>query len=198
MPGFLVGPLTGFVDRMKGKGVCSSSFLQQIGKSSAQSAGGGNIFSLVQAVGAGNAADTTDDTLMSCSLPANLLDVAGRCVTVQAFGTVAATSDTKTLQFKFGAASLQPIVSYATTGTGSWQMYLQIYKVSANVQALVYQVDASGSVATVLGAAVGRNVLYVAGAQTDTSAIPLVITGKSAGGTANLVLCNGFIVDAYN
>jgi hypothetical protein len=31
-----------------------------------------------------------------------------------------------------------------------------------------------------------------------TAAIPLVITGKSAGGTANLVLCNGLIVDGYN
>jgi hypothetical protein len=198
MPGFLVGPLSGFVDRMKGRGMCSSSFLQQIGASTALSAGGGSIFSQLSAAGVGNAADATDDTLMTCSLPAKLFDIAGRCVTVQAFGTVAAGSATKTIQFKFGAAALQSVISYTTTNTGSWQFYAQIYKVSANVQAIVYQVDGSGTVATTLGVAAGRSILYTAGSEVDTAAIPLVVTGKASSSVANLCLCNGLIVDAYN
>jgi hypothetical protein len=199
MPGALIGPITGFVDRMKGKGMCSSSFLQQIGNSSAQSAGGGNIFSLLSAAGVGNGADATDDTLMSCSLPARLFDIAGRCVTVQGFGTTAATAVVKTIQFKFGASALQSIVVEPSggTGAGSWQFLLQIFKISSNVQALLYQADASGTPTTVLGISAGRGVLYAAGAEVDTAAIPLVITGKGPS-TANAVLCNGMIVDAYN
>jgi hypothetical protein len=199
MPGFLTGPLSGFVDRMKGKGMCSSSFLTQIGKSSAQSAGGGNIFSFLSAAGAGNGADATDDTLVSCSLPANLFDVAGRCVTVQAWGNITATSATKTLQFKFGAAALQPITSYTTTTTGQWQFYVQIYKVSSNVQQLLYAADTSTTPASMFGGgALTRSMLVATGAEVDTAAIPLVITGKASSSTANLVLCNGMIVDAYN
>jgi hypothetical protein len=197
MPGFLVGPLTGFVDRMKGKGTCSSSFLQQVGKSSAQSAGGGNIYSSLSAAGVGNGADSTDDTLMSLSLPANILDIAGRNIVVMAWGTIGATSATKTVQFKFGAASLLSMASWTTTTVGSWQITLSIYKISANVQGLVYQVDAANA-ATTLGIAVGRAISYVAGAEVDTAAIPLVVTGKVSSSVAANVLCNGLIVDAYN
>jgi hypothetical protein len=198
MPGFLVGPVSGFVDRMKGKGMCSSGFLTQIGSSTGLSAGGGNIFAQLSAAGVGNGADATDDTLMSCSLPKNLFDVAGRCVTIQAYGTVAAGSATKTIQFKFGAAALQSVISYTTTNTGSWQFFAQIYKVSANVQSIMYQADGSGTVATILGAAVNRSTLVTAGSEVDTAAIPLVITGKASSSVANLCLCNALIVDAYN
>jgi hypothetical protein len=198
MPGFLVGPVTGFVDRMKGKGMCSSGFLTQIGSSTALSAGGGNIFSQLSAAGIGNAADATDDTLMTCSLPKSLFDVAGRCVTIQAYGTVAAGSATKTIQFKFGAAALQSVVSYTTTNTGSWQFYAQISKVSANVQSILFQADGSGTVATILGAAANRSTLVTAGSEVDTAAIPLIITGKASSSVANLCLCNALIVDAYN
>lgn len=199
MPGKLVGPTSGYVDRMKGKGMCSSSFLQQIGNSSALSSGGGCIFAQLSAAGVGNGADATDDTLMSCSLPANLFDVPGRCVTVQAWGTTLGGAVVKTVQFKFGAAALQSIVVEPSggTGAGSWQMYVQIYKVSANVQQLVYQADGSGTVTSVLSSTVGRGLLNVAGAEVDTAAIPLVITGKGPS-TAGQVLCNGLIVDAYN
>lgn len=199
MPGFLVGPRTGFVDRMKGKGMCSSGFLQQIGNSAALSAGGGNVFSFLSAAGAGNGADATDDTLTSCILPANLFDIPGRCITLQAWGNITAGSATKTLQFKFGAAALQPIVSYATTATGNWQFYVQIYKVSANVQQLLYSADTSTTPASMLGGGtLTRSMLVSTGAEVDTAAIPLVITGKASSSVANLVLCNGLIVDAYN
>lgn len=199
MPGKLVGPTSGYVDRMKGKGMCSSGFLQQIGNSSALSAGGGCVFSQLSAAGVGNGADATDDTLMSCSLPPNLFDIAGRCITVQAWGNIPAGSATKTLQFKFGAAALQSIVSYTTTNTGNWQFYVQIYKVAANVQQLLYTADANGTTASLLGAgAVGRSTLIIAGAEVDTAAIPLVITGKASSSVASLVTCNGMIVDAYN
>jgi hypothetical protein len=199
MPVFLTGPRTGFVDRMKGKGMCSSGFLQQVGNSAALSAGGGNVFTFLSVAGAGNGADATDDTLTSCILPANLFDVPGRCVTVQAWGNIPAGSATKTLQFKFGASALQSIISYTTTNTGNWQFYVQIFKVSANVQQLLYSADGGGTTASLLGAgAVGRSTLVVAAAEVDTAPIPLVITGKASSSVASLVICQGMIVDAYN
>lgn len=199
MPGFLVGPQSGFVDRMKGKGMCSSGFVTQIGNSTALSAGGGSIFTQLSAAGVGNGADTTDDTLMSCSLPARLFDISGRCVTIQLFGSVTAGAMTKTVQFKYGAAALQPVISYATGNAGTWSLFVQIYKISANVQGLLYQADGSGTVATMLGGgSTTRSLLYVAGAEVDTAAIPLIVTGKASTATASQVLSNAMIVDAYN
>lgn len=163
------------------------------------SAGGGCIFSQLSAAGIGNGADATDDTLMSCALPKSILDIAGRCVTVQAWGTTLGGAVVKTVQFKFGAAALQSVVVEPSggTGAGSWQFALQIYKVSANVQLLLYQADASGAPTSVLGIAAGRGLLNAAGAEVDSAAIPLVITGKGPS-TAGQVLCNGLVVDAYN
>lgn len=199
MPGFLLGPTSGYVDRMKGKGMCSSGFVTQIGSSAALSAGGGNIFSQLSAAGVGNGADATDDTLMSCILPARLFDIPGRCVTVQAFGTTLGGAVVKTVQFKFGAAALQSIIVEPSggTGAGSWQMFVQIFKVANNVQALLWQADASGTPTTVLATSGGRGLLNTAGAEVDTAAIPLVVTGKGPS-TAGQVLCNGLIVDGYN
>ena len=200
MPGFLVGAVNGIVDRMKGKGVSSSAFLTQIGRSSAQSAGGGNIYSNLSAAGIGNGADTTADVLMTCSIPANLLDVPGRCLTLQAFGSVTATSATKTVGFVWGGGSLsQQIIQYTTTNTGQWQVYVQIFKTASNVQIALFQADGSGTVGALLGSAVQRGVLIItSGSETDTAAITMSITGQSSVATAGLVKCNGFIVDAYN
>jgi hypothetical protein len=198
MPGLLIGPSTGFTDRSLGKGTVSRSWLARIGKSTAQASGGGNVFSQLSAAGVGNGADTTVDTLMSASLPANLFDIPGVCVTVQAFGTVIATSATKTVSFKFGAGVNQSIVSYTTTNLGSWQFYAQIFKVSANVQLILIQADAGGTTASLLGASGGRASAIFNGAETDTAAIPIAVTGQSTVATANTVTCQGFVVDAYN
>ena len=198
MPGYLNGPINGFVDRMKGKGCCSSSFLTQIGKSAAQSAGGGNIYSGLSATGVGNGADTTADNLFSISLPANIFDVVGRCITLQAWGTVIGTSATKTVNFKWGTSISQSIVQYTTTNSGTWQVFVQLFKQAANVQLALFTADASGTIASLLGAAAARNLATAAGSDNDTAPITMAITGQSSVATANLVLCNGFIVDAYN
>ena len=196
MPGKLIGPITGFTDRMKGKGMSSSAFLTQIGASSAQSTGGGNIYSGLTPVS--NGADTTADTLFSATLPANLFDVVGRCVTLQLFGSVSATSATKTVNFVFGGSISQSIVQYTTTNTGSWQAFVQIFKTGANTQIAMFQADASGTTASVLGLSAGRALTIVNGTETDTASIVVKVTGQSSVATAGLVTCSAFIVDAYN
>lgn len=200
MPGFLVGPVTGFVDRMKGKGMCSSGFLQQIGNSAALSAGGGSINFQSSVAGTGNAADTTADTLYQAIIPARLFDIPGRALWLQACGTVGALSATKTVAFVWGGGSLnQSIVQYTTTNTGTWQFNVLIWKVANNVQGALFQADASGTVATLLGLAAGRSLLQnMAGSETDTNAITMKITGQSSVATANTVVCNMAMLDAYN
>lgn len=191
MPGYLVGPITGFVDRMKGKGLSSSAFLTQIGKSAAQGAGGGNVSTQLSTAGIGNGADTTEDLLFTASLPANIFDVVGRCVTIQAFGNITATSATKTAKMYFGT-TVTASVSYATTTTGAWQITLTVFKSGASTQIAMYQADSSG-------AATGRAVGVITnGSETDTAAIVCKVTGQSTAATANTVVCNGFIIDGYN
>ena len=200
MPGFLSGPINGLTDRSKGKGTVSSSWLSQVGKSAAQAAAGGSIYSNLSVAGIGNGADVTADVLMSCSLPANIFDIFGRCITLQAFGTVAATSATKTVAFVWGGGSLsQSICQYTTTNTGTWQVYVQLFKQASNVQIALFQADATGTVATLLGSASGRSTLLnTGGSETDTAAITMSITGQCNSSVANVVKCNGFIVDGYN
>jgi hypothetical protein len=122
-------------------------------------------------------------------------------LTLQLAGTVALTSATKTIAFVWGAGSLnQSIVSYATTNGGSWQAFLQIIKVGSNQRVGIFQADASGTTASLLGAAAaGRQIVVnAAGAETDSAAITLKVTGQPSVATANLCLLNVALLDGYN
>lgn len=182
---------TGFTERFRGKGwFPSKSGQYQFGAGSAFSYGGGNINSQFSVAGVGNGADTSEDTLFTYSLPANSLDQAGRGIWIQAFGNVAATSATKTVKLYFGATAQS--FAYTTTQTGNWQICAEVYKQAASVQVGFFQWDAAG-------ATTARSVAaFVNGAETDTAAITIKVTGTSTAATANLVLCYGFIITALN
>jgi hypothetical protein len=201
MPGFLLGPITGFVDRMKGKGMCSSSFLQQIGKGAALSAGGGSINFQSSVAGVGNGADVTADTLYQAIIPPNTFDIPGRSVWLQCSGVISATSATKTLAFVWGGGSLnQQIIQYTTTNGGTFQFNVIIWKISNNVQGALFQADGTGTIASLLGGgAVARSTVQtLTGSETDTAAITMKVTGQSSVATANLVVLNMANLDAYN
>jgi hypothetical protein len=136
--------------------------------------------------GAGNGADTTEDTLFTYSLPANALAAVGNEVDIMAWGSVPATSATKTARLYFGA--VVTTVTYTTTQTGAWQMQMRVIKQAANVQLVIAELDS-------LGATVVRSIAVTNnGAEVDTAAIVIKVTGQSSAATANLVLCNGFTV----
>jgi hypothetical protein len=140
--------------------------------------------------GAGNGADTTEDTLFTYSLPANALASVGQSVSISAWGSVAATSATKTIRVYFGAQVVS--LPYTTTQTGAWRVAMQVYKQAANVQLIITEVDA-------LGATTTRTISNITnGAEVDTAAIVIKVTGQSSVGTANLLLCNGFTVRLSN
>ena len=199
MPGYTGQAPNGFTDRAKGRGITSSGWYTQIGSGGAISAGGGNIYSFLSVAGVANGADTTADTIASVVIPARTFDVVGRCITVQAWGNVTATSATKTVSFSFGASLTQSIVQYTTTNTGQWQAWIQLFKTGTNTQMALFQADANGTTASLLGLSGGRALnISTAGTETDTAAITMKITGQSSVATAGLVTCQGFIVDGFN
>lgn len=191
MPGFLLGPITGFVDRMKGKGMCSSSFLQQFGKGAALCAGGGNLASFVSQAGIGNGADTTEDTLFTGSLPPNSMDVVGREMSIQAWGNISATSATKTARVYWGSTVLATIQA-TTTQTGVWIVNATIIKTGANAQTACVAIDTSISGSLV------RTASILSPNETDTAAIVMKVTGQVTAGGAGIVTCNGFVPAGYN
>lgn len=136
--------------------------------------------------GAGNGADTTEDTLFTYSLPPNALANVGNGVEILAWGSVPATSATKTARVYFGAIVVS--VAYTTTQTGNWFIDMQVFKQASNVQLAITTADATGATTT-------RTITNTTnGAETDTAAIVIKVTGQSSAATANLVLCNGFTV----
>ena len=191
MPGILTGPLTGFIERQKGKGFVELSALQRMGKSAAAMAGGGNLSVQSSAAGVGNGADTTEDVLFTATLPANILDVVGRQIILEAFGAIAATSANKTVEI-FGSSIVYTAVVATTTATGDWQAQLIITKVGSNTQIAIGTVDFAGAT-TVRGVTKS-----LAGTESDTAAITVKVTGTSSVATANLVTCNQFAISGYN
>lgn len=189
MPGS-VGVTTGYIYRDLGKGISTSAALQRMGKGGALAAGGGQISVQLSAAGVGNGADTTEDTLFTVTLPPNTLSLPGQCISLLAWGSITATSATKNAKLYFGSSIAVP-VTYLTTTTGSWQIYMMVFKVSANVQTALTEADS-------VGAATSRNVTVTAGSETDTAAIVCKVTGQTTAGGANVVTANGFQVCGMN
>lgn len=301
MPGFLTSALTGFTDRAKGKGQVSSAWLNQIGRSSAQAAGGGCLFAAVAIAASGtitftanpsandtitigtttwtfvasgasgtqtnikatlaltlaqlvtdllasadaqivkatyeqngtvlnvnyltpgtggnsfalaasvatasgttlagggvpsaftafaNGADTTEDTLLTTTIPQNFFDVAGRNLEVIAWGNVTATSATKTVKLYLGNSMSQSI-AYTTTQTGAWQMNANIWKSATNQQLGFIQMDS-------IGATTARSITNLVGGEFDASSFSVKVTGKSSAATAGLVTLYGVAIYGYN
>jgi hypothetical protein len=192
MPGLLGNPSTGYTDRTKGKGIVEAGWLARIGKGGALAAGGGNLFSAVPPVAVGNGADTTEDVLFSASLPANTLDIIGRCITLQVWGSISATNAVKTAKIYFGASIVftPVLITPAAATTGIWQAYLQVFKTGPSTQSALLQTDFAGSTL--------RNIFAAVGTENDAAPILVKATGQSSVGTANTVTAMGFVMDGYD
>jgi hypothetical protein len=191
MPG-IIGAVTGFIERQKGRGYVESSALQRMGKAAAAMAGGGNITVNVNAAAtSGNGADTTEDTIFTQTLPANALDIVGRQILVEAYGNVAATSATKNARVYFGSTLL---VNFAatTTQTGVWAVTAYVTKAGSNSQSILVLTD------TTISGSLVRSASILSGTEADNAGIVIKVTGQSSAATANLVTCNGLIIGGYN
>lgn len=177
---------TGIVARFKGRLLAARDSLFHFGKSGVGVPFSGNIYSNWSAAGIGTGSDTTEDTLDTYSLPANALDKVGRELCIEAFGTFAANTHTKTVSLYFGS---EKVTSGAVTNSSGWALSMLVGKTGASTQMVGTQ--------AVLGAA-HQGCSTLSGAETDTSAITIKVTGQSASGLSGDILLNGWSIRASN
>ena len=174
-----------------GAGATPSTALVQAGSSTTGVArSGGNIS--VQSVSAGNAnaAATTNTVLLTYALPASVLDVAGRQLTIFAAGKFAATANNKVVQIYLGVdvqtvgsaiVTTTNTVSIATSGVvttsgGGWTASALVTKYGAagsNTQIAVNQGVVAGSTHTGTSVPVLTTV-------TESGVIYVTVTGASS------------------
>jgi hypothetical protein len=187
MPGFLTGPLNGFMDRPKGKGLVPSSWLNQIGKSSAYVAGSGNA--AVTAVGTpiNPGSINNDNVLVAWTIPANLFDIAGRGLMITAMGSVANNTNSKRIKIIWGATTatvgsavvggttIADTGAYTTTGAAGWQISAQVFKYGAqgsNTQIALHQ-------GAVIGSTNGSLVVPSLLTSVESGSVLVAITGNA-------------------
>lgn len=150
----------------------------------------GQISAQVSAAGIGNGADTTEDTLFTFSLPANSFDKVGRGVSIFAAGSLANNAHTKTVKVYFGTGIVFTVIA-ATTGNVAWQAILNVFRSSiAKTQV--------GQGCAAVGATHSGVSAILPGAEDDTAAITIKVTGQTATANASDVVGNMMIIDAMN
>ena len=177
---------SGFTQRFKGKLIVN---------------GGGSLFGFGRGIGAamgpqgnlfkfagaqGNGADTSEDVLSTFSLPANSLDVVGRALWLYAFGTMTATG-TKTGRLYFGSELVSTGGIVATAE--SWALEMLVIKSGASAQVISSQLVNGGT---------HGGVANQTGAETDTAAIAIKVTGQNSAATANGIVLEGFMITAMD
>ncbi len=176
--------MTGFVQRFKGKILVPAGSQFQIGKGAATGGPQGNLYVFTSATGAGNGSDTTEDILTSFSLPANTLDVPGRSLWLYAFGSFANNAHSKHARLYFGSEVVDTGANTTTGGIG-WALEMLIIKTGSNTQQMSSQIVTG----TVHGGCTTQ-----AGAETDTSAITIKVTGQTGTAAASDIVLNGLTV----
>ncbi len=182
---------TGFVERMKGKGLTIADSVTQMGKGGALFKGGGNVYANSSSGGLGNTSDTSEDILDSYSLPGNSLQNNSYVMTITAFGQFAGNAHTaKIAKLYFGSESVSLTAASLSAAT-PWMMQLNIWKTGSNTQFISGQ--------SITGTTHG-GITYqsVAPAETDTAAIPIKVSGQTNTAAANDVVLYGWFVEASN
>jgi hypothetical protein len=176
--------MAGFTDRLKGKQQISSGSVQQFGKGTAQTPGGGQIFSTQASTGINLANVQTESTMATYTLPPNSLDVPGRNLWITAFGNFPLT-DNKPRQAKLTFGSKSITIAQSTTGgvAQSWCLQYTISKSGPSQQVCMTSV--------MLSSLHGGMTISTA-TETDTSPIAIKVTGTSTGaaGVGEVVLYN--------
>ncbi|HEX9472493.1 MAG TPA: hypothetical protein VF957_23455 [Bradyrhizobium sp.] len=151
----------------------------------------GNINRQVSIAGAGNGADTTEDTLFTFTIPANAFDTLGRGVMVSAFGTTGTSAHTKTVRMYFGTG-VSFTLAIGTIASSAWNMQLQVYKGSAvNTQIAQGQ--------NILGGTHQGITAPLSGTEPENAGIVVKVTGQvGTGAVASEVTANLFEVEAFN
>jgi hypothetical protein len=184
---------TGFVDRMKGAGFGSSRYLTQFGKGLgvlANMRSAGTIDFQGSVAGTGNGADTTEDTLFTTILPANVFDANYRAVFIEVAGSFANNAHTKQVRMYFGSGVVFQAVGAGTYAAVGFNGGLWVFKAASNSQ-VAQGLSMQG--ATHNGAGV-----ILTGVEADNAAITIKVTAQTATSGASDIVANMYQVTGYN
>lgn len=133
----------------------------------------------------GNGADTTEDTLQTFTLPAAQLTNIGDVIHIRAGGTLAATTDNRTVRVRFGGQVVGGF-SISVASATVWWVDVTVIKTGANTQSFVATGDYGA------GNQAKSGTLTV----TDTASIVLSVTGQnSTTPTAGSITCQVATID---
>lgn len=138
-------------------------------------------------VSTGTAANTTETTLASYTLPANALNANGKGVRIKAWGTCGATANNKTMKLYFGAAVITTPV--AATNAKNWFLDMLVIKNGDDTQSIIGQGVVDVTPVTPY---------FNAGAIDDGAGILIKMTGTNGTAAANDIVCKGMIVEFLN
>lgn len=139
---------------------------------------------LTTTVGAiGSSATNTTQTLVTYTLPANVLDSTARQLQIIAWGRTANNAAPKNVRLAFGGAGFQ---SGTQTGAAyNWTLEGLVFKSTANAQNIRYSGVASGGAIT-LAASTDTSV--------DTGTIAIAVTCADASAAQSNIFLDGFTV----
>lgn len=146
-----------------------------------------SLDSFFSIAGVGNGADATDDVLYSVNLPANGFSGAAglsgkQRLVITGEGIFAATANAKTLKFKFGALSITLNPTTGSPNNKRFNFYIELVRTGVSTQL-------AWAEANIVGVSV-EQVTQATGAETETAAILISITGASGASAANDILLN--------
>lgn len=136
--------------------------------------------------GVGNGVDTTEDVLYTFSLPANSLTVTGQVIEVSASGTLANNGNNKTVKLYFGSQVYS--LGLVTTANVVWTAKLTITRTGSNAQLILGE-------GMINATPIARALLT--GAETDTAAIVIKVTGQSGTAAANNIVAKMMTVSDH-
>lgn len=137
--------------------------------------------------GVGNTNDTNEDVLYTFSLPANSLSFVGQTLEITAAGTLANNAHNKTVKIYFGTQ----VYSLGTVATAAvvWTAKLTVIRTGSSAQ-LIYGEGMIG--ATPIAPAL------LTGAETDTAAIVIKVTGQTGTAAASDIVAKMLSVSGWS
>lgn len=147
-----------------------------------------NLYKTGAAVG--NGADLTEDTLATYTVPANTLAADGDILHIRAGGTLAASTDSKTVKIKWGGVTLATLGPYTAVGNVAWSADVRVIRTGSAAESFIAMMTAQNSTA------------FTAASNTTTVNTTVtndvVVTGQNTtNSVANSVKMQYLTVDVY-
>lgn len=134
----------------------------------------------------GTTAVTTEETLLSFSLPAFSMGVNGQGVRIKAWGTTAANGNNKTVRLKFGATNVMTTGPVASNNE-TWHFEAEVFRTGGATQDAVSFVSFFNGVIT--------QAQITNPAETLTGAVTIAVSGQNGTAAANDIVAEGFTVE---